>query len=72
MTGGALFCPTCHGTELTNENRPRCAHCGSMRILEAGSIRAALVCHRGKMRDALATAVRRILLESGATALRRA
>lgn len=70
MTSGPLFCSACHGTELTSEKRPRCAHCGSHHILEAGSIRAAFVCRRGKMRDALVVAVKQLLLESGASALR--
>jgi hypothetical protein len=64
---GPLFCPACHGTELMNEKRPRCAHCGSNQILDAGSVRAAFVCRRGKMRDALAEAVKRLLLEAGAS-----
>lgn len=68
---GSLFCPTCLSTELVNEKRPRCAHCGSRRILAVGSLRAAVIGHhRGKMRDALAVAVRRLLIESGASALR--
>jgi hypothetical protein len=71
MTTGALFCSACHGSELTDSKRPRCAHCGCRRILTAGTLRAAIIgYHRGKMRDALAEAVKRLLLESGATALR--
>jgi hypothetical protein len=71
MTTAPLFCPTCQSTELLDSTHPRCAHCGSRRILEVGSLRAAVFGHRrGKMRDALAVAVRRLLIESGATALR--
>lgn len=65
---GPLFCPACRSTELTAEKRPRCAHCGSRRILTALSLRAAVVGYqRGKMRDALTVAVKRLLLEAGAS-----
>lgn len=64
---GPLFCPSCLSTELIDTPLLRCAHCGSRRILDAGSIRAAVICRRGKLRDALADAVKRLLLEAGAS-----
>jgi DNA-directed RNA polymerase subunit RPC12/RpoP len=65
---GPLFCSTCNGTELTTATRPRCAHCGSRRILTAGTLRALIRDYkRGKLRDRLGDAVRRLLLESGAS-----
>jgi hypothetical protein len=67
MTPGPLFCPSCLSTELLDSTPSRCAHCGSHRILEVGSVRAAVICRRGKLRDALAEAVKRLLLESGAS-----
>lgn len=65
---GPLSCSVCGSTELTAVARPRCAHCGSRRILTAGTLRALIRDYkRGKLRDRLGEAVRRLLLESGAS-----
>lgn len=65
---GPLFCRACHGTELLNSKTPRCAHCGSRQILEVGSIRATVVTYkRGQLRPVLVEAVKRLLLEAGAS-----
>ena len=68
MNPGSLFCRACGSSELTNSKRSRCAHCGSKRILTSGSLRAAVVgYHRGEIRPVLGEAVKRLLLEAGAS-----
>jgi hypothetical protein len=65
---GSLFCAKCGGSELIRAERPRCAHCGSSRIVASGSLRALVVRHqRGQLRNALTEAVKRLLLEAGAS-----
>lgn len=68
MTPGPLFCAACRTTELLNSTPLRCAHCGSRRILTVGSVRAAVVTYkRGQLRPVLVDAVKRLLLEAGAS-----
>lgn len=69
MTPGPLYCRVCGSTELVaRSSPPRCAHCGSRRILTVGSIRAAVVTYkRGQLRPVLVEAVKRLLLEAGAS-----
>jgi hypothetical protein len=68
VNAGSLFCRACGSSELTNSKRSRCARCGSTRILAAGSLRALVVQHkRGQVIPALTGAVKRLLLEAGAS-----
>lgn len=68
MNAGSLFCARCGGFELVRAKRPRCAQCGGRRILTAGTLRAAVASHRrGQIKDPLWEAVRRLLIESGAS-----
>lgn len=65
---GDRFCAACHRFELTGGPRPRCAACGSRKILTDGTLRAAVVRRkRGERKDALSEAVKTLLRWSGAS-----